>query len=137
MSDRLCKYIRTVFIVILLIMPLFGCQEREYSFEHGRYVPEDQKGKPYDGPFILTQHNSAQNSEHFVVVFMLAASDQPNGDIYRKKNEIVLDGEYMDEEYHYVFHLVDDNTLEYLKSRSSIPNKDAEWEDGIRLVLDR
>ena len=137
MSDRLYKYIRTALIIILLIIPLFGCQEKEYSFEHGRYVPEDQKGKPYDGPFILTLHNSAQNNEQFVVVFMPASSYQPNGEIYRKKTEIVLNGEYMDEEYHYVFHLVDDNTLEYLKSRSSIPNKDAEWEDGTRLVLDR
>ncbi|WP_252891409.1 hypothetical protein [Thermoclostridium stercorarium] len=114
-----------VFFVVILML-LSGCNEKTFSLDSGRYVPDYTKDEKDINivPYIFI------DKDKFSIIQDIAVSYQPSGTLIRKGNEVVMETVFADESYKWVFTLVDNNKLKFVLKKSVIPNNHFEWEDG-------
>ena len=120
--------------VFFLILISSGCaadkKMQEYSLENGRYVSRRSEEGQIERPYILIQ------DDKIIIIQYRARSYQPSGEIKRTENEIVMESLYADEEYRWVFQLIDNNTLKLLPDKSAFPEDSLDWKGEMIFSLE-
>ena len=65
----------------------------------------------------------------------VAVSYQPSGTMVRNGNEVVMETVFADIPCKWTFRLIDDNRLQFVSARSSLPYGEELWENGMIFVL--
>ena len=113
----------------LAVMLLAGCQAKDFSLTDGRYIPEETGEDGIAVPYLLVRGNMLD------VIQSVAVSYQPSGPMVRNGNEVVMETVFADIPCKWTFRLLDDNRLQFVSARSSLPYGEELWETGMIFVL--
>ena len=109
-------------------LPPGESSEAAYSLAGGRYELQSE-AEVIMAPYLLIQPGG------FVIVQEIAVSYQPTGTLEIIGSDVVMEANYKDEVYRWVFELTGDNVLTFRAGKSKVPAGGAEWKDGMTFAL--